>query len=456
MEGLLRSPEIRLLTLTGIGGTGKTRVALAVAEELSGEYADGAHFADLAPLVEPELVIGAIARAVGVSESGGQAVLDALKETLRDREALIVADNFEHVLAAAPAVAELLAAAPGVQVLATSRAPLRLAAEHEYPILPLELPSASQTPDPAALVENEAVALFVARARAVRPDFAVTAPNAAAVAAICAAVDGLPLALELAAARMKLLTPQALLERLRDRFEMLTARARDVPERQRTLQATIDWSYELVGPAERRLFSQLSVFAGDFSFEAAEAICAADLGTLELLVDSSLVQAAGDSRFRMLEIVRQRAAERLQEEGEAEAVSRRHADFFVELAEELQPALRAAGAETAFAVAERELDNFRVALAFARDGGLIELQLRIARAIQRLWYMHGYLSEGRGWLEQALGADGPQPSRLRGQALTAAGTIAWRQGDLEAAEAHASEGLELLRQAGEEQELVGP
>jgi hypothetical protein len=265
----------------------------------------------------------------------------------------------------------------------------------------------------------------------------------------------LPLALELAAARIKLLTPEALLARLRDRLDTLTARARDVPERQRTLRATIDWSFDLLGSAERSLFSQLSAFAGDFSLEAAEAICATDLGTLELLVDSSLVQAAGDGRFRMLEVVRQRAAERLEEE-EADAVRRRHAEFFVELAEELQPSLRGAGAETAFAVAEREHDNFRAALAFARDNGLIELQLRIARAIQRLWYMRGYLSEGRGWLEEALSADGPQPPRLRAQALTAAGVIAWRQRDLDAAETHAAEALELFRRAGEEHELVGP
>jgi len=456
VEAILRTPDVRLLTLTGIGGTGKTRVALAVAEELSGEYADGAHFVDLAPLAVPELVPAAIARALGVSEASGQRLEDTLAETLRDREALLVTDNFEHVLAAAPAVGELLAAAPAVKVLATSRAPLRLAAEHEYPILPLELPTQIERSEPDALVQNEAVALFVVRARSRRPDFEVTQENAEAVAAICAAVDGLPLALELAAARMKLLSPEGLLERLHDRLDTLIARARDVPERQRTLRATIDWSYDLVSAEERSLFAQLSVFAGDFSIEAVDGICGVHMSTLEHLLDSSLVQPAADERFRMLETVRQRAAERLEEAGETEAVRRRHLEFFVELAEELRPSLRGTGAETTLVLVERDHDNFRAALGFARDRGLVELQLRLARAVHRLWYTRGYLSEGREWLEEALNADGPQPPQFRAPALTAAAAIAWRQGDLDAAEAYAAEGLEIFRQLGDEQELVGP
>lgn len=456
VAGLLRLPEVRLLTLTGVGGSGKTRVALAVAEEIAGEYADGAHFVDLAPLAQPELVVPAVARAVGVVETGGRELLGTLSEALRHREALLVTDNFEHLLAAAPAVAELLSAAPGLNVLATSRAPLHLAAEREYPIHPLELPPQDRTYDPSALVQNEAVALFTGRAQAVRPDFHVTGENAAFVAAICAAVDGLPLALELAAARMKLLSPEGLLERLRDHVETLTARAHDVPERQRTIRAAIDWSYDLVGPSERDLFARLSVFPGDFSVEAAEAICSADLRTFELLVDSSLAQPAGDGRFRMLEVVRQRAHERLTEAGEVDAVRRRHLEFFLGLAEELRPSLRGAGAEASFAILDREHENIRAGLTFARDSGEFELQLRLARAVHRFWTMRGYLSEGRGWLDEALGTDMRQAPLVRAQALAGAGAIAWRQGNLDAADAYASDAIDILRGLGEEGELVGP
>ncbi len=453
---LLRLPEVRLLTLTGVGGSGKTRVALAVAADLGGEYADGAHFLDLAPLRKPELVLGAIARLLRVPETDGRAALEALAEALGDRELLLVADNFEHLLDAAPAVVALLAALPGLDILATSRAPLRLAAEREYPIRPLELPTGGSSVDIGTLGRNDAVALFTARASAVQPSFELTSENAAAVAEICVAVDGLPLALELAAAKMRLLPPAGLLERLHGRLDTLTARARDVPERQRTIRATIDWSYDLIGSSEQHLFARLSVFPADFSFEAAEKICDATMDTLEALVDSSLLQPAGEGRFRMLEIVRQRAAEYLVEAGETDAVGRRHLDFFLELGEKLRPSLRGAGSEAGFATVEREHDNFRSAMVFARTKGLNEVQLRLARAIHRLWYLRGYLSEGRAWLEEALAADGPHMPQLRAQALAGLGAITWRQGDLPAAESYASEALELLRQHGEEQELVGP
>ena len=455
VSGFLRSPDVRLLTLTGVGGSGKTRVALAVAEELAAEYADGAHFVDLVP-VRPDLVISAIARALGVIDAGGGTVVDTLTEALRDRETLLVTDNFEHVLDAAPVIADLLAAAPMLNVLATSRAPLRLAAEREYAILPLELPKQDRELDPATLVQNEAVALFRARVQAVRSDFEVTTRNATAVAAICVAVDGLPLALELAAARMKPLSADGLLERLVGHLDTLSARARDVPERQRTIRATIDWSYDLVAESGRDLFARASVFPGDFSVEAAEAICAADMDTLELLVDSSLVQSAGEGRFRMLEIVRQRAAELLAESGEADAIRGRHLDFFLERAEELRPTLRGAGAEDSFRILEREHDNFRAALAYAHESSLVEPQLRLAYAIHRLWYLHGYLSEGRGWLEGALAAGGKPAPLLRARALSALGAIAWRQGDNDRAEAYVDEAVDILRQIGEEQELIGP
>ena len=453
---LLRMPEVHLLTLTGIGGAGKTRVALAVAADLREEYADGAHFLDLAPLRRPELVVGAIARLLSVPETDGRAALEALAEALRDRELLLVADNFEHLLDAVPAMAELLAAVPGLDVLATSRAPLRLAAEREYPIRPLEPPPLKGGIDLGTLGRNEAVALFTARAQAVQPSFQLTSENAEAVVGICVAVGGLPLALELAAAKMRLLPPATLLERLQGRLDTLTARARDVPERQRTIRATIDWSYDLIGLSEQHMFARLSVFPGDFSLEAAEKICDATMDTLEALVDSSLLQPAGEGRFRMLEIVRQRAAEYLVDAGGTETVGRRHLDFFLELGETLRPSLRGVGSEAGFATVEREHDNFRSAMVFARANGLNDVQLRLARAIHRLWYMRGYLSEGRDWLEEALAADGLHPPQVRAQALAGLGAITWRQGDLLAAESYASEALELLREHGEEQELVGP
>ena len=456
VEALLRRLDVRLVTLTGIGGSGKTRVALAVAEELAAEHGDGVHFVDLAPIAQPELVVDAVARALGVPETGEQSMLESLSSAVRDADVLLVADNFEHVLDAAPLVAELLAAGQGVKVLATSRSPLRVPAEHEYPIHPLELPPATQAPDPSALLQNEAVALFVARAQAARPDFEVTRENAADVAGICTAVEGLPLALELAAARMKLLAPESLLERLRDRLDTLTARARDVPERQRTLRATIDWSYDLVGQEERRLFAELSVFSGEFSFEAAVAICRTEVGTIEALVDSSLVQPAGDGRFRMLEIVRQHAGERLETKGDVDSVRRRHAEFFLELGERIRPSLRGAGAEAALRLVERDHDNFRAALAYARDHGLVEFQLRLAPAIHRIWYTRGYLREGRAWLEEAIHAEGKQPPEHRVGALTATAAIAWRQGDFEAAETYAAEALEIARRLDAANEMVGP
>jgi predicted ATPase/DNA-binding SARP family transcriptional activator len=456
VTGLLRRSDVRLLTITGHGGTGKTRLAVAAAAEVDSEYEDGAHFVDLVPLSDADLVPAAIAGAIGLAEVPDETLLETLKVRLRGRRLLLVVDNFEHVLQAAPVIAELLGAAPRVAVLATSRGPLRLAAEHEYPLSPMELPSPRQTADPAALAHNEAVALFVARTRAMLPSFSLDQGNAAAVVEICTVLDGLPLAIELAAARTKLLPPDALLARLHDRLDLLSTRARDVPERQRTLRATIDWSYELLEQAARSVFAGLSVFAGGFTLEAAEAVCETDVEVLEQLVDSGLVQPAGTGRFRMLDTVARRAAERLEEAATTLGTRQRHAEFFVGLAEQYAPLLRGADAGKALAVLSVELDNFRAAIAFTQASGLVELQLRLTRALHRFAYLRGLLNEGRAWLEDALSAEGDAPPLLRALALDAAGSVAWRQGELEAAESRSSEALALMRQLGEERELRGP
>lgn len=447
VTSLARTPTARLVTLTGPGGTGKTRLALEAAHELQSDFAGGLFLVDLSPIRDPELVESTVAHAVGVSEEAEVDLVERMAAALAEQETLLVIDNFEHLLEAAPFVARLLAQIPFLHVLATSREPLRIAAEHEYRVQPLGLPRAGAT----AIEEVSraaAVSLFVARARAALADFDLTTENAEAVADICNALDGLPLALELAAARVRLLSTPELRDRIENRLGLLADGPRDLPDRQRTLRSTIDWSYDLLHEEEQLLLARLAVFAGGWTLDAAEGVCDAGISTLGSLVEKSLVRSRQDAlagtRFSMLETIREYALERLTASGELRAVRDRHASYFGDLAVRLQPILER---PTAVDEAEREHDNVRVALAHTldRDDGLTALRLCM---IARLWYAHGYLGEGSAWMERALALEGGDPV-VRARVLYYGAAIAWSSGDYERAILYGRQGLELAREVGD-------
>ncbi len=457
----LRRAEVRLLTLTGAGGVGKTRLALAVAEDLLGAFEDGAFFVDLAPIVDPALVPSVIAGVLEVGETARKPLVESLVDHLRGRSLLLVLDNFEQVLAAAPLLAELLTACRALKVLVTSRAALHISGEHEFPVPPLELPDPKHLPDLEALSQYEAVSLFIQRARAARPDFQVTNTNAPAVAELCARLDGLPLAIELAAARVKLLSPQALLARLErarlaSPLHLLTGGARDLPARQQTLRSTIDWSYDLLEPGERALFARLAVFVGGCSLEAVEAVCSAGedlpldvLDGLALLVDKSLLRQAegpeGEPRFGMLETIREYAAERFEASGDAETLRRRHAEYYLALAEQAAPELLGPQQGTWLERLEREHDNLRAALGWALERGEETVGLRLAAALGQFWEVRGHLGEGQGWLERALSRWPEAPAPARSGALSAAGSLAYVRGEYERAATLLEESLSVRR-----------
>jgi predicted ATPase/class 3 adenylate cyclase len=443
----------RLLTLTGAGGTGKSRLAIQLASDMLGEFPDGVHYVALAALREPALVLPEIAQSFGVAD--GDNLHGRLVEAIGSRTMLLVLDNFEQLLPAAPTVAQLLSDTPRLKLLVTSRARLNLPGEREYVVPTLAVPDPRRLPPLSELARVASIALFVDRARAVRPDFGLTDTNAPAVVDICLRVDGLPLAIELAAARVRLLSPDSICERLSDRLALLTTTSAGLTERQRTLRATIQWSYDLLDESERPIFCRLSVFRGGALLPLIGRVLAID-DELELLekvgslIDKSLVRRSavdgwnGALRVEMLESIRDFARERLAEHGETDEYRRHHAQAFVELAEEAEPELTGTSGGKWLDRLEREHDNLRAAFSWAADAGEWDLAARLCAAAWRFWQMRGHLMEGSERTEQVIDllTDGADP-RLRWRALSAGGGLAYWQADWTTASRHYQSALEL-------------
>jgi predicted ATPase len=457
--GLLGRLDIRLVTLTGAPGTGKTRLAIEVGTRTTRDLDLPAFFVDLASIDDPAIVTSAIATAVGVRDTGQEPLLELVSDALRERKLLLILDNFEHVRSASPEVARLIEVAPEARIIATSRAALRVRGEHEYEVAPLDVGGV----DAADAAESPAVTLFVDRAQAVDPQFQLTAGNAAAVTAVCAQLDGLPLAIELAAARIKVLPPAAILSRLSHRLDFLTGGARDLPLRQQTLRATLEWSYSLLAAPEQALLARLAVFSGGATLENAEEVCGPGLGAdvfdaLATLVDDSLVarttSTSEGARFRMLKTVREFATDELDRFGDSTEIRRRHAEHFVQFAEQRAAEIRGQDQVAALDRLEEEHDNLRAALAWLQEHDLTLAQ-ELATSLWLFWGSRGHVTEAAAQLGRLLAATTGQRTKARGRVLVAAGWIAdMSHGDNQVVREAFDESVSIARELGDDATLA--
>src|SRR5215216_993665 len=458
--------ESRLVTLTGPGGSGKTRLAIQVATDMLEHFRSGACFVALAPVTDPKLVASTIAQVLGIKETAGKSILDNLRGYLQSKSLLLVLDNFEQVISAAPLVADLMMACSELKFLVTSREGLHISGEHEYPVPPLPLPNLTQLPSLESISQYAAVALFIQRAKIVKRDFQITNETARAVAEICHRLDGLPLAIELAAARIKLLSPRAMLERLQNRLEFLSGGSRDLPARQQTLRGAIAWSYDLLSEKEQRLFRWLSVFRGGCMIDAVEALAEDPIERISILddlgslLDKSLLRevddAHGEARFVMLELLREFGSEQLAASGEQERIRLWHAKFYLLLAEQAESKLESGEQLDWINRMEQEHDNLRSALEWSKTAdGAREICLRLASTLGLFWEVHGYFSEGRERLSAVLASEAAQGHTVgRARLLARAAELAYRQSDYAATVELAEESLSIFRAIDDKQGIA--